>query len=154
MKKLIGIIIWAIALFLVSGFESIKAEGEDVNKENGEVVVLDKDDFVNKVYNYKENPREWVYEGKKPCIVDFYADWCGPCKVMSPILKELATEYKNDIIVYKINVDKNREVARAFGIRSVPTLLFIPAEGIPMVNEGALPKGTLVQQIETFLLQE
>ena len=154
MKKVIGIIIWAVSLFSLSSFASVKAEENDVNKEDGKVVVLNKTDFVNKVYNYKENPREWVYEGEKPCIVDFYADWCGPCRVMSPILKELAEEYKNDIIVYKINVDKNREVARAFGIRSVPTLLFIPAEGIPMINEGALPKGTLVQQIKTFLLQK
>ena len=77
----------------------------------GEVVVLNKADFLTKVYNYEKNQTEWVYEGTKPCIVDFYADWCGPCKKISPILKELAGEYKNDIIIYKINVDNEMELA-------------------------------------------
>ena len=119
---------------------------------NGEVVVLNKADFLTKVYNYEKNQTEWVYEGTKPCIVDFYADWCGPCKKVSPILKELAGEYKNDIIIYKINVDNEKELAAAFGIQSIPTLLFIPAKGKPQLAQGALSKEQFVEQINGFLL--
>ena len=118
----------------------------------GEVVVLNKADFLTKVYNYEKNQTEWVYEGTKPCIVDFYADWCGPCKKISPILKELAGEYKNDIIIYKINVDNEKELAAAFGIQSIPTLLFIPAKGKPQLAQGALSKEQFVEQINGFLL--
>ena len=88
----------------------------------------------------------------RPCIVDFYADWCGPCKKISPILKELAGEYKNDIIIYKINVDNEKELAAAFGIQSIPTLLFIPAKGKPQLAQGALSKEQFVEQINGFLL--
>nr|WP_301042947.1 thioredoxin [Parabacteroides goldsteinii] len=116
------------------------------------VVVLNKADFLTKVYNYEKNQTEWVYEGTKPCIVDFYADWCGPCKKISPILKELAGEYKNDIIIYKINVDNEKELAAAFGIQSIPTLLFIPAKGKPQLAQGALSKEQFVEQINGFLL--
>ena len=116
------------------------------------VVVLNKADCLTKVYNYEKNQTEWVYEGTKPCIVDFYADWCGPCKKVSPILKELAGEYKNDIIIYKINVDNEKELAAAFGIQSIPTLLFIPAKGKPQLAQGALSKEQFVEQINGFLL--
>ena len=111
-----------------------------------------KADFLTKVYNYEKNQSEWVYEGTKPCIVDFYADWCGPCKKVSPILKELAGEYKNDIVIYKINVDNEKELAAAFGIQSIPTLLFIPAKGKPQIAQGALSKEQFVEQINGFLL--
>ena len=91
-------------------------------------------------------------KSKKPVLVLFYADWCGPCKKISPILKELAGEYKNDIIIYKINVDNEKELAAAFGIQSIPTLLFIPAKGKPQLAQGALSKEQFVEQINGFLL--
>jgi len=83
----------------------------------GEVVTLNKAEFLQKVFNYEKNATKWVYEGDKPCIIDFYADWCGPCKQVAPILRDLAILYKNDIVVYKVNVDKEKELAAAFGYK-------------------------------------
>lgn len=113
---------------------------------------LTKAEFLTKVYNYEKNPKEWKYEGKLPAIVDFYATWCGPCKMVAPILEELAGEYKGKIVVYKIDTDKEPELSAAFGIRSIPTLLFIPAEGTPQVSQGAMPKDALKKAIDEFLL--
>jgi thioredoxin len=118
----------------------------------GDVIVLNKADFLAKVFNFEKNPEVWVYEGDKPCIVDFYADWCGPCRKVSPILKDLAALYKDDIVVYKVNVDAEGELAEAFGIQSIPTLLFVPKEGMPQVSQGALPREELVKQIDNYLL--
>ena len=84
----------------------------------GEVIALNKADFLRKVFDYEKSPTKWVYEGDKPCIIDFYADWCGPCKKVAPILRELASQYKGKIVVYKINVDQEQELAAVFGIRS------------------------------------
>lgn len=120
----------------------------------GEVIVMDKANFLTKVFNYEKNSTEWKYEGQKPCIIDFYADWCGPCRRVAPILKELAAEYKDDIVVYKINVDKEKELAQTFGVSSIPMLLFVPMEGKPIVNTGVLPKETMVNQINEFLLKK
>ena len=91
--------------------------------QNAQVIHLNKAEFLEKVYNYEKNPDKWTYEGDKPAIVDFYADWCGPCKMIAPILEELAAEYAGQIVVYKINTDKEQELSAAFGIRSIPTLL-------------------------------
>lgn len=124
------------------------------SEQTGEVITLNKADFISKVFNYEKNPNQWVYEGDKPCIIDFYADWCGPCKAVAPILKDLAAQYKNDIIIYKINVDKEKELAGVFGIRSIPTILFVPKEGKPMVSQGALPKEEFIKQINDFLLKK
>lgn len=154
MRKLKDFFMISAVLLLVScsmSAKSDKNETEDAAAQ-GEVVVLNKADFLSKVYNYEKNQTEWVYEGTKPCIVDFYADWCGPCKKIAPVLKELAGEYKNDIVIYKVNVDKEKELAAAFGIQSIPTLLFIPAKGKPQLAQGALPKEEFVKQINSFLL--
>lgn len=139
-------------MVLALGTTSLYARNGENSK--GEVIVLDKADFLTKVYNYEKNENEWVYEGDKPCIVDFYADWCGPCRQVSPILKQLAEQYKDQIVVYKVNVDKEKELAMAFGIQSVPTLLFIPVKGDPQLALGAFPKETFEKQIKTFLLGE
>jgi thioredoxin len=120
---------------------------------SGEVVVLNKEAFFEKIYNYEKNPEEWVYEGELPCIVDFYADWCAPCKMVDPILKELAKEYEGKIVIYKINTDNERELAAAFGIRSIPTYLFIPAKGNPQTARGAMPRDSFVKVIDEFLLK-
>ena len=87
---------------------------------------LTKEEFLKKVANYEANPTEWKYLGDKPCIIDFYADWCGPCKMVAPILDELAKEYSDKIYIYKVDTEAERELASAFGIRSIPTMIFIP----------------------------
>lgn len=155
MRKLKDLFLVSVVLLLVScsmSAKSDKNETDDASSAKGEVTLINKADFLKKVYDYEKNPSEWVYEGSLPCIVDFYADWCGPCKKVAPILKELAAEYKNDIVVYKINVDNDKELASAFGIRSIPTLLFIPKKGKPQVARGALSKEEFVRQIDEFLL--
>jgi len=121
------------------------------SKGDGEVVVLKKVDFLTKVFNYEKQSEEWVYEGEKPCVIDFYADWCGPCKLVAPIMKELADKYKDEVIFYKIDVDVEKELAAVFGVSSIPTILFVPIKGMPMKAVGALPKETMVEQIKLIL---
>ena len=115
---------------------------------------LTKAEFLKKIINYEENPSEWKYLGDKPAIVDFYASWCGPCKTVAPILEELAAEYKSDIYIYKIDTDKEEELSAAFGISSIPTMLFIPMGANPQVIQGALPKEELKKIIENTLLKK
>ena len=100
---------------------------------------LTSETFKNKVFNYEIN-KEWKFEGEKPCLVDFYADWCSPCRMVAPILEELAEEYSGKIDVYKVNTEQERELASLFGIQSIPSLLFIPLNGQPQMAMGALPK--------------
>ncbi len=126
-----------------------------LNAQNGgKPVSLTKSTFLEYVYNYEKNPSQFIYEGNKPCIVDFYADWCGPCKKIAPILNELADEYKDQIIIYKINTDQERELARAFGISSIPTLLFIPLQGDVRFARGALDKEDFEKAIRDILLKD
>lgn len=117
-----------------------------------EVIVMDKTAFLAKVFDYEKNPETWLYKGEKPCIIDFYADWCAPCRLVAPILRDLAVQYKNDIIVYKVDVDKEKELAAAFGIQGIPAILFVPQKGTPQMAQGALPKAEFVKQIDGFLL--
>lgn len=144
-----------MAFLLVSCSMSAKTEGDNKVDETtvakGEVIVLNKADFLTKVFDYEKNS-QWAYAGDKPCIIDFYADWCGPCRQVAPILKDLAVLYKNDIVIYKVNVDQEQELAAAFGIRSIPTILFIPKTGQPQLSMGALPREEFVKQIDHFLL--
>jgi len=137
--------LFCLALFAFVG--SISAQ------EDGKPIYLTKSTFLELVYNYEKNPSKFIYEGNKPCIVDFYADWCGPCKKIAPILNELAREYKDQIIIYKINTDQERALAQAFGISSIPTLLFIPVQGDVRLARGALDKNTLVKAINDILLK-
>lgn len=144
-----------MVLLIISCSISAKPEKNSVNdSSDGTVVALNKADFLKKVYNFEKNKEEWVYEGDKPCIIDFYADWCGPCKKIAPVLKELAEQYKGKITIYKVNVDNEKELASTFGIRSLPTLLFVPMKGKPKLSQGALPKEEFVKQIDTFLLDK
>lgn len=115
---------------------------------------LTKAEFIQKVSNYEANPSEWKYLGDKPCIIDFYADWCGPCKVIAPILDELAKEYDGQIYIYKVDTEKEQELAAAFGIRSIPSLLFCPMNEQPQMAQGALPKETFKKAIDEVLLKK
>jgi thioredoxin len=112
---------------------------------------LTKETFLEKVFNYEIN-KEWKFEGNLPCLIDFYADWCGPCKMVAPILEELSTEYDGKINIYKVNTEVEQELAAAFGIRSIPSLLFCPKEGTPQMAMGALPKQALKDAIQDVLL--
>lgn len=112
---------------------------------------LTKADFLEKVFNYEVN-KEWKFEGEIPALIDFYADWCGPCKMVAPVLEELSKEYAGKINIYKIDTEAEQELAAAFGIRSIPSLLFIPKEGQPQMSMGALPKENLKEVIENVLL--
>lgn len=114
---------------------------------------LTKEGFLQKIADYENNPKEWKYLGDKPALIDFYAPWCGPCKMLSPILDELAREYEGKIDIYKVNVDEQEELSTVFGIRSVPTLVFVPMKGDPQRAAGALPKQQLVQIFEEILLK-
>ena len=115
---------------------------------------MTKAEFLEKVYNFEKNPDEWKYEGDKPAIVDFYATWCGPCKMVAPILDELAKEYDGQIVIYKVDTDKEAELASVFGIRSIPSILFIPMSGKPEMAQGALPKEAFKKAIDEFLLKK
>ena len=112
---------------------------------------LTKQTFLEKVFNYEVN-KDWKFEGNAPCLIDFYADWCGPCKMVAPILEELSKEYEGKINIYKIDTEAEQELAGAFGIRSIPSMLFIPMEGQPQMVQGALPKSQLKQAIDDILL--
>ena len=117
-----------------------------------ETVYLTAKDFKEKIFDY-EKEEDWKYKGDMPAIIDFYAEWCGPCKAIAPVLEELAIEYSDKIIIYKIDTDKEQELSSLFGIQSIPTLLFIPMQGSLMVQKGALPKKVLKQVIDERLLQ-
>lgn len=113
---------------------------------------LTKQTFLDKVFNY-EKSKDWKFEGKLPCIIDFYADWCGPCKMVAPILEELSKEYEGKINIYKVDTEVEQELAGAFGIQSIPSMLFCPQDGQPQMAQGALPKDSLKQAIEEVLLK-
>ena len=115
---------------------------------------LTKSEFLSKVANYEANPTEWKYLGDKPCIIDFYASWCGPCKTVAPILEDLAKEYNGQIYIYKIDTEAEPELASAFGIRSIPTILFCAMDGAPQMAQGALPKDSFKKAIADILLKK
>ena len=108
-------------------------------------------DFKDKVFNY-DTKQDWEYQGALPAIIDFYADWCGPCKMVAPVLEELSKEYEGKIVIYKVNTDVERELSTVFGIQSIPSILFIDAQGEPTMQPGALPKHGFKKIIEENLL--
>jgi len=114
---------------------------------------LKKEDFLTKVFDYEKN-KDWKYAGELPAVVDFWAPWCGPCKMVGPVIDELSEEYKGKVNFYKVNTDEEQELGSVFGIRSIPSLLFIPTEGQPKMAVGALPKEALKEAIEKELLTE
>ena len=108
--------------------------------------------FKSDIFDYTTE-KEWKFKGELPAIIDFYADWCGPCKMVAPILEELSEEYKDQLTIYKVDTEVEQELSAVFGIRSIPSILFIPKEGQPMMQAGALPKSVLKQVIDKELVQ-
>lgn len=111
---------------------------------------LTKKTFCEKIFDY-EKKKEWEFQGKLPAIVDFYADWCGPCKMVIPILEKLADEFQGKLDIYRVNTDKEQELAQAFGIMTIPSLLFIPQKGEPQMARGALSREAFVKMIREVL---
>lgn len=107
----------------------------------GKLEHLTEQTFKEKVFNFEEN-KDWKFEGDLPCVIDFYADWCQPCKIVAPVLEELQNEYEGKLNIYKVNTEVERRLASMFGIQSIPSLLFVPADGQPQMAMGALPKDT------------
>ena len=152
MNKITCILLLTGTIFL--SCSGNKNNNEQPKKETSmKTIELTKEDFLKKVANYETCPTEWKYLGDKPAIVDFYASWCGPCKMIAPILEELAIEYEGKIYVYKVNTEKEQELAAAFGIQSIPSLLFIPMNGDPQMSRGAMSKLTFKQVISDVLLK-
>ena len=156
MKKILLTITIIASLVLTGlslGFSKGSSEGpaNAASEAGASVVHLTETEFKELVFNYDKNS-EWKYEGSKPAIIDFYADWCAPCRQLSPVIEELAGKYSGKIIVYKVDTEKERDLAQKLGVTALPTLLFIPVNGKPQVAMGALPKATLEKSINEILL--
>ena len=123
-------------------------------KEKDLVIQMNKQMFLDKVFDYTTGATEWSYKGDKPAVIDFYATWCGPCRMVAPILKDLAKEYGDSIVIYKVDTDKEKELSGAMGIQSLPTIVFIPKSGQPQVIIGAADKATLRRAIDEVLLNK
>jgi thioredoxin 1 len=129
------------------------------NPKNTAPVHITKAEFLKLVMDYEKNPKVWSFKGEKPCLIDFYADWCAPCRITSPILEDLAKEYAGRINIYKIDIEKEQELAAVFGVQSIPTFLFCPVEGNPtkssgIANSPEATKSMFIQQIEELLLKK
>jgi thioredoxin len=142
MQKIIKNFVFVFALLSIS-FAYSQSKPVEITKE----------DFLTKVADYKKSPEKWVSLAEKPIIVDFYANWCKPCKMISPILDKMAEKYADKIIIYKVNVDKEKELAKEIGINSIPTLIFVPKDGEPQIMVGAKSEEELDKFIQEFLLK-
>lgn len=149
-KKTIMSLAMAAALLLAP--KAFASDKNDKTDKTMKTIELTKADFLAKVANYEKNPSQWIYLGDKPAIVDFYAPWCGPCRMVAPILEELAAEYDGQIVIYKVNTMNEEELAADFGIRSIPSLLFIPMNGKPQMAQGAMGKEDFKRIIDSVLL--
>ncbi len=169
MKRLILLVLLTVPLYLFSCQAAPNSDDEKNNEDNQvesseskesekATIQLTKEEFKNKVMDY-ENNKEWNFAGDKPCLVDFYADWCAPCRITSPILEDLAKKYEGQIHVYKVDVDKEKELASVFGIRGIPSFLYCPLEGKPTMNSGIgqteeATKQMFIDNIEKLLLKD
>jgi thioredoxin 1 len=147
--------IFTIPMLLWFIFTSCQAQPTDTKKEatkssQSEVIHLTNTTFKQKVFDY-EKSKEWKFAGDKPCIIDFYADWCGPCRMLSPTIEQIAKDYQGKIYVYKVNVDEQKELASAFGISSIPAILFCPKTQQPQMSTGYISKADFVKAIKEVL---
>ena len=151
-----------LLIFLTGNLLFASKNTSDPAEQQGEnepvVRMITKSDFIANIMDFEKNTTQWVYKGKLPCIIDFYADWCGPCRIASPILEEIAREYKGKINVYKVNIDKERELAQIFGISGIPAFLYCPMEGKPSMTSGVAKDKEQIKQafrgyIENLLLK-
>jgi len=153
MKKIASLII--VQTLLVFNIFSTTGgnnnEGKKTTLTEGTVVYLTGDMFRKAIWDYQKDPKTFSYVGKLPCIVDFYADWCRPCKMVAPIMEDLAKEYKGKIIIYKVNTDAEKELASLFNVRSIPSILMVPKTGKPSMTVGLYPKESYVQSIRDVL---
>ncbi len=139
-----------IAMIILATAITANAQGK---KTESKVKHLTYNEFLHKVWNFENNPTIFKYKGNVPAVIDFYADWCGPCRRVAPIMERLAEEYDGRLVVYKINVDQEKELASAFQAKSIPMVLFIPLEGQPMKQVGAMPEESYRKIIEEQLLK-
>ena len=139
---------------LIVFFSLVTTLSAQTQKEESTVIQMNKQMFLDKVFDYTTGATEWKYLGDKPCVIDFYATWCGPCRMVAPILKDLAKEYGEEIVIYKVDTDKEKELSMAMGIQSLPTIVFIPQSGQPQVIVGAADKATFKRAIDEVLLKK
>lgn len=151
MKKKIFLSILISSLFFMNCRSENPSAETSKSSAGSSVVMLDNESFKKLVFNYEVN-KEWKYEGTMPAIIDFYADWCAPCRQLSPLVDEIAREYAGKIVVYKVDTEKEKALSQSIGITGLPTLLFIPAKGKPQVSMGLLSKASLVKAIDEILL--
>ena len=122
-------------------------------KEESKVKQLTYKEFIKKVWNFENNPNTFIYKGDLPAVIDFYADWCGPCRRVAPIMEKMAEEYEDRLLVFKVNVDQEKELAAAFQVKSIPMVLFIPLEGQPMMQVGAMQEAEYKKVVEEKLIK-
>jgi thioredoxin len=154
MKKIFTIMLATVALASCGNTRTGNNNKQKQDNTTMKTIELTKADFLAKVANFETNPSEWKYLGDKPAVIDFYADWCGPCKAVAPIMEELAAEYADSVIIYKVNTEDEQELAAAFGIRSIPSILFVPMDGQPQMAQGAMPKASFKEIIDDVLLKK
>ena len=147
------ILVSLIGLFTLVSTSCAQTHKED-NKEESSVIQMNKQMFIEQIFDYTTGSKEWKYRGKKPAVIDFYATWCGPCRTVAPILKDMAKEYGDSIIIYKVDTDKEKELSMAMGVRSLPTIVFIPLNDQPQVIVGAPDKATFRRAIDEVLLNK
>ena len=156
MKKVLAMVAFVMIGVIVYAFNDENRINVDQQSKkevkSGEVIVMNKEMFIKDVFDY-EKSEEWKYKGDKPAIIDLYADWCGPCRMTAPIMKSLAKEYDGKIVIYKVNVDKEKELAALFNATSIPLFVFIPMNGEPQLFRGAADKATYKKAIDDFLLK-
>jgi thioredoxin len=169
MKKTIYLLTGIMAVSMIGCNGQTTGKEKDNTEQNSTTISLEESDsgvpvhltkaeFLKQVMDYEKNPNTWVYQGEKPCLIDFYADWCAPCRITSPILEGLAKQYAGKINVYKVDIEREKELAAVFGIQSIPTFLFCPVEGNPTISSGiantpAATRELFIRQIEELLLK-
>lgn len=146
MKKILASLVLLFAVITTSYAQN--------QSEEPAVIQMNKQMFLDKVFDYTSGATEWNYKGEKPAVIDFYANWCGPCRMVAPILKDLAKEYGDSIVIYKVDTDREKELSGAMGIQSLPTIVFIPKSGQPQVIIGAADKATFRRAIDEVLLNK